>query len=133
MRLALFEDQASAGFVPIAWMRPVFELLCGQFSLRERLLRCQCVSEWGAFLRPFLAEMYEEAQPEARVNDFKWLGHEPTLLINGRWLPDVDGVRRLEHVANNEAGIIDQTVVWLRLDPSETSLLTWENWDDTLL
>jgi UDP-N-acetylglucosamine diphosphorylase/glucosamine-1-phosphate N-acetyltransferase len=133
MRLALFEDQASAGFVPIAWMRPVFELLCGQFSLRERLLRCQCVSEWGAFLRPFLAETYAEAQPEAHVNDFMWLTREPTLLINGRWLPDVDGVRRLEHVADDEVGIVDQTVVWLRLDPAEASLLTLANWDDALL
>ncbi len=133
MRLALFEDQAAAGFVPIAWMRPVFELLCGQFSLRERLLRCQFVSDWGAFLRPFLAETYAEAQPEAHVNDFMWLGQEPTLLINGRWLPDVNGVRRLENVADNEAGIIDQTVAWLRLDPTEASMLTLENWDDALL
>ena len=53
MRLAMFEDQAAAGLVPIAWMRPVCELLCGQFSLRERLLRGLSVPEWGVFVRPF--------------------------------------------------------------------------------
>ena len=92
MRLALFEDQSAAGFVPIAWMRPVCELLCGQFSLRERLLRGLSVREWGAFVRPFLAETYREAQPKASINDLSWLAHESTLLINARWLPDVEGL-----------------------------------------
>src|SRR5436309_2860399 len=133
MRLALFEDQSAAGFVPIAWMRPVCELLCGQFSLRERLLRGLSVREWGAFVRPFLAETYREAQPKASINDLTWLAHESTLLINARWLPDVEGLRRLEHVGLEEAGVIDQSVVWLRLHPDEVTLLSLEGWDDALI
>ena len=133
MRLALFEDQAASGFAPIAWMRPVCELLCGQSSLRERLLKHLSVAEWGAFVRPFLAESYREAQPQAAINDLQWLTHEPTLLVNARWLPDVAGLQRLEHVRLEEAGVIDQSLVWIRLHPDEVPLLSLENWDDALL
>jgi UDP-N-acetylglucosamine diphosphorylase/glucosamine-1-phosphate N-acetyltransferase len=133
MRLALFEDQAASGFAPIAWMRPVCELLCGQSSLRERLLKHLSVAEWGAFVRPFLAETYREAQPQAAVNNLEWLTHEPTLLVNARWLPDVAGLHRLKHVRLEEAGVIDQSLVWMRLHPDEVPLLSLENFDDALL
>ncbi len=133
MRLALFEDQAASGFAPIAWMRPVCELLCGQSSLRERLLKHLSVAEWGAYVRPFLAETYREAQPQAAINTLEWLTHEPTLLVNARWLPDVAGLHRLEHVRLEEAGVIDQSLVWMRLHPDEVPLLSLENWDEALL
>ena len=133
MRLAFFEDLAATGFAPIAWMRPVCELLCGQFSLRERLLRSLSVSDWGAFIRPFLAETYQEAQPEAHLNDFTWLASEPTLLINSRWLPDAAAVRRLEHAGLDEAGVIDQTLVWLRLHPDEVALLSNDRLEEGLI
>lgn len=132
MRLAFFEDQAAAGFVPIAWMRPVCELLCGQFSLRERLVRTLSVTAWGAFVRPFLVETYREAQPEAALNDFDWLAHEPTLLVNSRWLPDVAGIQQLEHAEFGDVGVSEQSVVWMRLHPDEVPALSLDRWDESL-
>ncbi len=132
MRLALFEDQVANGFAPIAWMRPVCELLCGQFSLRERLQRGLSVAEFGAFVRPFLAESYQESLPGSAINDLDWLKHEPTLLVNARWLPDLTGLQHLPHVDFDQAGVIDQSVVWLRLHPDEAPLLTLDHWDDGL-
>ena len=85
-RIAFFEDAAAAQFAPLTLLRPVFELLCGHFCLRERLL--QTPAEWGAFVRPWLAAAYREEHPEAHVNDTSWLRQGPTLLVNGRWLPD---------------------------------------------
>ena len=133
MRLAFFEDQAATGFAPIAWMRPVCELLCGQFSLRERLLRSLSVPDWGAFIRPFLVETYHEVQPESHINDLVWLASEPTMLINSRWLPDVDAVRRLEHVGFDEAGVIDQSLAWLQLHPEEVALLSEDRLEEGLV
>ncbi len=132
MRLALFEDHIASQFSPIAWMRPVFELLCGQWSLRERLQRLLPVANWGVFVRPFLAETYHEEQPYAAVNNLEWLLTEPTLLINGRWLPDAEALRRLPHAGDDEAGIIDGSLVWLRLHPDEVPLLTLDDWDNQL-
>ena len=51
MRIAFFEDRHAGDLQPIAWLRPVFELICGHFSLRERLLRFLPITEWGALIR----------------------------------------------------------------------------------
>jgi len=131
MRVALFEDrQASEGFAPIALLRPVFELLCGQFSARERVMRFLPVTDWGAFLRSELVEVYQEENPEARVNDLDWLREEPTLFINGRWLADPKALAKCDPDA---AGIIDDSVVFLTLDPSDVSRLTEDDVDQVLM
>jgi len=139
MRVAFFEDfvfedpavdvHQAAGLGPIALTRPVFELVCGRFTLRERILRCGNVTEWGAFIRPQLAEMYREQHPQTRVNDLAWLHEAPTLLINGRWLPSAES---LEHMTGDEANVVGQTVVSLLLDPLEAPLLTEQGWNDSL-
>jgi UDP-N-acetylglucosamine diphosphorylase/glucosamine-1-phosphate N-acetyltransferase len=130
MRIAFYEDRAAERLSPLALARPVFELVCGQFSLRERMLRRCDVSEWGAFLRPYLAETYREAHPEARVNDFGWLGRGTTLLLNGRWLPTLEA---LSNIAAGDAGFVNDTLVYLTLDPLESSLLKEDSWNNALV
>jgi UDP-N-acetylglucosamine diphosphorylase/glucosamine-1-phosphate N-acetyltransferase len=119
MRVAFFEDESAANFSPVALLRPVFELVCGQFSLRERIVRRFDVAEWGAFVRPHLAACYAEEQPEAAVNDHAWLQQGTTLLINGRWLPSIDVV---ESIKPDEVGLADGEIVFLTLDPEEAVL-----------
>lgn len=122
MRVAFFEDQpATENFSPIALLRPVFELVCGQFSARERALRFLPVTDWGAFLRPELAEVYQEENREAHVNDLDWLRQTPTLFLNGRWLADP---RSLSACGPDTAGIIDDCVVFVTLSPDDVSRLT---------
>jgi len=132
-RVAFFEDAEAAGLAPIALMRPVFELLCGHFSLRDRVLRTQNVTEWGAFVRGFLEETYRESQTDAHVNDYIWLGQEPTLVINGRWLPDIAALAALRTASENEVGMIDGTVAYLKLDPIEVALLSDGDWSEPIL
>src|SRR5690242_14237240 len=85
MRIALFESGA-AGLGPIVQLRPDFELVCGQFSARERAIRSLHASGWGVSLRDHLAETWREQHPESQVNDIAWLKQGTTLLLNGRWL-----------------------------------------------
>ncbi len=59
-RVAFFEDSRAEHFQPLALTRPVYELLCGHFSNRERILRQLQPTEWGAIGRPSLAEVYLE-------------------------------------------------------------------------
>ncbi|MGE3313733.1 MAG: putative sugar nucleotidyl transferase [Planctomycetaceae bacterium] len=120
MRIAFYEDGAAADFSPLSILRPVFELVCGQFSLRERIIRTRAVSDWGAFIRPHLAEVFREEEPEAHVNDEAWLTERPTLFINGRWIP---GARPIREIRPDEAGVIDDTVVYLTVEPLEAPLL----------
>ncbi len=133
MQIAFFEDASARQFAPIALTRPVFELICGHFSLRERW---QCVraleaekDEWGAFVRPELAETYRESRPEFAVNDVSWLYGDSTLLINGRWLADP---KTLENLTVDEVAVVGETVVALHVDPLEAPLLDSGNWDRAL-
>ena len=129
MRIAFYEDATAENFSPIALTRPVFELVCGRFSLRERVLKSLNVTEWGVFLRPHLEETYRESHLEAHVNDLSWLREAPTLFINGRWLPTQDDLNNLDH---DKSGMIGDTLASFTLDPSDVPLLKEETWDDFL-
>ena len=131
MRIALFEDRAaSENFSPIALLRPVFELLCGQFSMRERCMRFLPVTDWGAFLRSELVDVYQEENPDSHVNDLDWLRSAPTLFINGRWLADP---ATLAECDPDTAGIIDGSVAYLTLEPGDVSRLTGDSVDVVLM
>ncbi|QDV50607.1 putative sugar nucleotidyl transferase [Gimesia fumaroli] len=132
MRLAIFEDRSALQFAPISLLRPVFELLCGQFSLRERLFESVQIEEWGALIRPALTEVYAEHHPDARINDAIWLSEGPTLLINGRWLPTNAELVRLAQVSSDTVGMIGESVAYLLLEPEESALLTTDAWDDAI-
>ena len=95
MHLAFFEDQHTDNLSPIALLRPVFELVCGRYTLRERLLKVLSPRQWGAVMRDTLREIYLEEHPHSHINNSMWLSQQPTLLINGRWLPSVEMLQRL--------------------------------------
>lgn len=132
MRLAIFEDRSALQFAPISLLRPVFELLCGQFSARERLLRTLQIEEWGVLIRPALTEVYAEQHADARINDAIWLNEGPTLLINGRWLPTNAELARLAHLSPDTVGMMGEAVAYLLLEPEESVLLTTDAWDDAI-
>lgn len=88
MHLCLFEDGREQLLAPLTLTRPVFELVCGRYTLRERLIRAWNITEWGVILRPHLSGVYREEHPEARLNDPGWLFESPVLLVNGRWIPE---------------------------------------------
>lgn len=132
MRLAVFEDHTALQFSPVSLLRPVFELLCGTCSLRERLLRSLPVTEWGVLIRPALTEVYAETHPAARINDALWLSEAPTLLVNGRWLPTAEDLEQLAAASTETVGMQGDCVAWLLLDPEESVLLTTEAWDEAI-
>lgn len=133
MQIAFFEDASARQFAPIALMRPVFELVCGHFSLRERVQTYRASQKhadtWGAFVRPELAETFREDHPEFQVNNLRWLYGDSTLLINGRCLLDPRAVADLKI---EEVAVVGDTVVALHLDPLEAPLLTEDNWSAAL-
>lgn len=85
-RIAFYEDVTAKQLAPIATLRPVFDLLCGHHSCRERITLFFKSVQWGAVLRPELLETFAEASSITRINDDKWMGEDSLLLINGRCL-----------------------------------------------
>src|SRR5262245_47340178 len=87
MRICLFEDGAAGGLEPLTALRPVFELVCGATSLAAKQCRHFAPCAVGVLVRPHLAELVRLQHPGTPVNDLAWLRAEPTVLVNGRWLP----------------------------------------------
>jgi UDP-N-acetylglucosamine diphosphorylase/glucosamine-1-phosphate N-acetyltransferase len=131
MRVAFFEDSGAANFHPLTLARPVFELVCGRYSLRERIVRHCGATEWGVFVRDHLAETYREAYPEACVNDYVWLSRGSTLAINGRWLPTADAIR--SDLPQNGAAVVNGRVAFLTLEPRDATVAMNGGWDSALL
>jgi UDP-N-acetylglucosamine diphosphorylase/glucosamine-1-phosphate N-acetyltransferase len=129
MRVAFFEDRNAVEFGPVTQLRPVFELLCGHYTLRERVIRTQPVTEWGAFLRDMLVEFYQEQHPEAHVNAPAWLKDGPTLFINGCWLADATALSAIEP---GTVGVIDGAIVYLTVEPAEAALFDSEPYESAL-
>lgn len=127
MRIAFFEDRCAQQLTPLTQLRPVSELLCGQFSTRQRLVGQFSPQCWSLLVRPPLAEVCREEYPAARVNDPVWLAEEPVLLVNGRWAGPATAIQDLprENVA-----VCEETVVALWLDPLEAGLLHEDDWQD---
>jgi len=113
-RIAFFEDAATDQLRPLTLLRPTFELLCGHFSARERWIRFGDVHEWSAWLRPELQASYAEQQPEARINDGRWLAAGTTTFINGRWLPPAGPLPALPP---DSAAYVNGTLVGVTIDP----------------
>jgi UDP-N-acetylglucosamine diphosphorylase/glucosamine-1-phosphate N-acetyltransferase len=130
MRVAFVEDPNAVNLHPLTLARPVFELVCGQYSLRERIVRNCGVSEWGAFVRDHLADAYREEHPEAHVNDFAWLAAAPTLIINGRWLPTADALR--DELTHEPAGICGGQAAFFTLEPFDAELVIRTGWEQSL-
>jgi len=123
-RIAFFEDHAANQLGPLALLRPVFELVCGHFSVRERWLRFGDVHEWGAWLRPYLCETYGREHPEAHLNDADWLAAATTTLLNGCWLPPAGP---LPDLPADAAAYRDETLVGITLERRDAQGLSWEN------
>lgn len=135
-RIAFFEDDFASQFSPIALLRPVFELRCGHWSLRERFQYLFPQSVWGASLRPALAEVYAEEHPTVAVNQLEWLAQGPTLCINGRWLPEFTHgqlQQAREQFTPGTAGWIDDQLAWVVVDPDELTTELAPTLADSLL
>lgn len=118
-QLAFFEDGPTEGLEPVALLRPAFELVCGQFSFRERALRAFAPQQWGVFVRDSLAEVYREEFPEAHVNAWDWLNQGLTLFLNSQWLCDAEALR---DIVPNTIGVVDGHVAYACLSPHDAEL-----------
>jgi UDP-N-acetylglucosamine diphosphorylase/glucosamine-1-phosphate N-acetyltransferase len=91
MRLCLVEDHAVAGLEPLVLSRAAYDLMLGGTTLGQKLARAFGVgpgpARRGAVIRPHLAALERERDPQTVVNDADWLGRGPVVVANTRWIP----------------------------------------------
>jgi UDP-N-acetylglucosamine diphosphorylase/glucosamine-1-phosphate N-acetyltransferase len=121
----LFEDEGYRPFLPLVYTRPVFDLRCGIFTLRERL-SALLGAPAAAITRPHLAALYGAGRwPLGLLS-----ASAPVTFVNGRAL-DLGWLRGLldarvdtVYVAEAGAGVLaPQTLLGARLSPALASAI----------
>ena len=81
MQICIFEDINYQNFEPLVYSRPVYDLLCGIESLKEKIIRHYPKAKVSLHCRPYLAEIVQHQNPDYLVNK---IDDTECLFINGR-------------------------------------------------
>lgn len=129
MRFCIYEDTATDNFRPLVYLRPVYDLRCGIFTLRQKIERAVGRKELFLHARPEILPLLREES--ARIPD-AGLRDDWTFFINGRAVADA-GLSRLigagkEHECiyrngDEVAAAVVSPATFRRLRPALGSLL----------
>lgn len=88
-KLFIFEDDKYDQFFPLAYNRPVYELLCGITKIKDKMSSLFPEAEVILLCRDYLEKVIS-IRTRQKVNDFSMEDDDEILLINGRILPSSD-------------------------------------------
>jgi len=87
MHLCIFEDNNYMNLEPLSLSRPVYELVCGITTLREKILRAFRGIEYSLHCRKYIEPVLKQEFSETAINS---LNTDECLFINGRILASDD-------------------------------------------
>ncbi|MFO7525284.1 MAG: putative sugar nucleotidyl transferase, partial [Ignavibacteriaceae bacterium] len=85
MHICIFEDNNCLDFEPLIYSRPVYDLICGTFTLKEKLLLSFGNPDYSLHCRNYLQNITKRNNPGKKVNQ---LPEEDCLFVNGRVIGD---------------------------------------------
>jgi len=88
MKLLIYEDESWNNLTPLSYIRPVFELRCGMYTLIERILKNVSTSDVCLFVRDYLTELVKKRYPYP-VNTLEKITDD-LLIVDGRCLAGID-------------------------------------------
>lgn len=81
MQICIFEDDQNVNFYPLTYSRPVYDLVCGIKSLRQKIIKMFPNKKVSVHCRKYLEDTVKLQNPGMPVNR---LDDESCLFINGR-------------------------------------------------
>ncbi len=87
MQLCIFEGIDYERLEPLIFYRPVYDLVCGMSTLREKILRAYPETKYSLHCRPYLTQFVKANNPEVDVNN---IDDSSCLFINGNVLASVN-------------------------------------------
>lgn len=84
MKLVIFEDDQVERFLPLAWVRGVFELKCGATTLADKIGRAAGRPPDAVLVRPYLVTTLGQRCTSIATNDLSCCRGEEVLFVNGR-------------------------------------------------
>ena len=84
MRLVIFEDDQFDHFLPLVWVRGVFELKSGATTLAEKIARAVGTPVDALLVRDYIAPTLSKRCGSAAINDLSGCSGEEVLFVNAR-------------------------------------------------
>jgi UDP-N-acetylglucosamine diphosphorylase/glucosamine-1-phosphate N-acetyltransferase len=84
MKLVVFEDDQSQRFLPLTWLRGVFELKSGATTLAGKIARAAGRPVDALLVRDYLAPTLAQRWSDAAINDLSAFRGEDVLFVNAR-------------------------------------------------
>ena len=81
MHICIFEDDQYLNFEPLIYSRPVFDLICGMTTLKNKLIRSFPKAKFTLKCRNYLETFVKAENPKCKVNQFD---NDDYFFINGR-------------------------------------------------
>ena len=81
MHICIFEDEQHLNFEPLIYSRPVYDLICGMTTLKEKIIRAFPKDKITLKCRNYLDPFVKLENPRCKVNEFV---EDDYLFINGR-------------------------------------------------
>ena len=81
MPICIFEDEQYLNFEPLIYARPVYDLICGMTTLKDKIIRAFPKEKVTLKCRPYLESFVKSENPKSKVNQ---LDKDDYLFINGR-------------------------------------------------
>lgn len=109
MQICIFEDINYTNFEPLVFSRPVYDLVCGITSLKEKILRSYGDVKFSLHCRPYLADIVKKENPKIPVNEIE---DDFCLFINGRLIASQDLSEALPLITAEDKVIVNgETVI----------------------
>ncbi len=111
-RFVIFEDEKADNFNPLVYFRPVYELRCGIFTLREKLERVFNV-RFDLHARKFLENVLAENFRDRKINAFD---ADEIVFVNGRAMLDEKTARVIADASDEMLFVKGDEIVAAKLN-----------------
>lgn len=119
MRICIFEDHKVPDFEPLILSRPVYDLICGSFTLKQKIVKALNLKEYSLSCRKYLQKITERSNGGIPVNTFQ---NDDYLFINGRILATDKTFEQIKYSNNQiKAFISDDQIIAAYIPKSSLS------------
>lgn len=93
MHICIYEDENFMNFEPLIYSRPVYELVCGMNTLKDKIHRTFPKAKVSLLCRKYLEPFVKSMNPDCEVNS---LSSNEVLFINGRIIVSDDLNKKID-------------------------------------
>lgn len=110
--ICIFEDEGYENLLPLVYLRPAYDLLCGILTLREKIVHRFPKAKLILHTRNYLTNFVKEKNPGFPVNEFD---AENITFINGRLLVDDSIAAAIKKLKDDSLLFCDKNVAAAKL------------------